>query len=116
MVNGAYRGLRAKLLGLDQDKFCVSMEIAEVCSCLVLYECMYVCISANKHMYACMFLSSTVETHCTGSQLGTLKILYCIKNSLQWSPSNPDTLGPESTALSIEVPSFQGLKMYCGLL
>lgn len=29
VVNGAYRGLRAKLLGLDQDKFCVSMEIAE---------------------------------------------------------------------------------------
>jgi hypothetical protein len=28
----------------------------------------------------------------------------------------PDTLGPEGTVLIIEVSSFQGLKMYCGLL
>ena len=28
----------------------------------------------------------------------------------------PDNLGPELTALIIEVSSFQGLKMYCGLL
>ena len=35
---------------------------------------------------------------------------------VQWNPSNPDTLGPESTVLIIEVSSFQGLEMYCGLL
>ena len=31
-------------------------------------------------------------------------------------PSSPDTSGPESTVLIIEVSSFQGLKMYCSLL
>ena len=36
-------------------------------------------------------------------------------NLLQWEPSNPDTLGPESTVLIIEVSSFQGLEMYCGI-
>ena len=37
-------------------------------------------------------------------------------STVQWNPSNADTLGPESTVLIIEVSSFQGLEMYCGLL
>ena len=33
---------------------------------------------------------------------------YCMY--VQWNPSNPDTLGPESTVLIIKVSSFQGLR------
>ena len=36
--------------------------------------------------------------------------------SIQWNPSNPDTSGPKSTVLIIEVSSLQGLEMYYGLL
>ena len=35
--------------------------------------------------------------------------------NVQWNPSNPDTSGPESTVLIIEVSSLQGLEMYYGL-
>ena len=44
-----------------------------------------------------------------------LKIKYSKKwysSSSTVEPSNPDTLGPESTVLIIEVCSFQGLKMH----
>ena len=37
VVNGAYRGLKAKLLSIDQEKFCVSVEIMEVRTLHVLY-------------------------------------------------------------------------------
>ena len=31
--------------------------------------------------------------------------------TLQWNPSNPDTIGPEESVLIREVPLFQGLKI-----
>ena len=37
-----------------------------------------------------------------------------LRTYVQWNPSNPDTMEPEMTVLIIEVPSFQGLKMYYG--
>ena len=35
-------------------------------------------------------------------------VYVCLSMCVQWNPSNPDTLGPESTVLIIEVSSFQG--------
>ena len=51
-----------------------------------------------------------------GCRVGVATTTIYYTYYIQWNPSNPDTLGPESTVLIIEMSSFQGLEMYCGLL
>ena len=60
------------------------------------------------------FLLSDVCTLCT-YVLCTIGAGLCAVHNVgteygvQWNPSNPDTLGPESTVLIIEMSSCQGL-------
>ena len=73
-----------------------------MCVCMCVFARVHVCLHALVHVST--FASSIPSDK------------FVPANIVQWNPSNPDTLGPESTVLIIEVSSFQGLEMYCGLL
>ena len=53
-----------------------------------------------------------MTSNCCGASAKSLMQSHIKEKQMKWSPSIPDTLGPERTVLNIEVFLFQGLKMY----
>ena len=88
---------------------------------LVVRTCIYQTVSNtghNAHLHIPHMPGEKADIKHTREKDG--KVRYpgrpLARRLLQWDPSNPDTLGQESTVLIIEVSSFQGLNMYCDLL